>query len=121
MSKKINLILIGSTLALYCINNIFKVHIALQPLKWFMSCYFNDAIGGITFIAYCNLIFSFSNRETFKLWIIETILLSSGLFWEYVTPVFRTDTVTDMWDIVAYLMGGFIYWIIVKKYIKGLL
>ncbi len=82
---------------------------------WFLLCYFNDTIGGITFTAYCNIVFSIYNRKMVRLWQIELLLFIAGLFWEYVTPVFRTYTVSDAWDIVAYMMGGLIYWLITRK------
>lgn len=80
-----------------------------------MSCYFNDTIGGMTFVAYCNIVFSFYNRKMVKLWQIEALLFFAGLFWEYVTPIFRENTVSDIWDVVAYMMGGFLYWILTRK------
>lgn len=84
-----------------------------------MSCYFNDTVGGITFIAYCNLVFSFYCRKMIKLWQIELLMFFCGVFWEYLTPVFRKDTVTDVRDILAYMSGGFIYWVIMKEERNG--
>ena len=49
------------------------------------------------------------------MWQIEALLLLAGLFWEYVTPLFRENTVSDIWDVVAYMMGGFLYWILTRK------
>ncbi|ADU31051.1 hypothetical protein [Evansella cellulosilytica] len=34
-----------------------------------------------------------------------------GIFWEYVTPMYLSNSVTDPWDIVAYMFGGCIYWL----------
>lgn len=39
----------------------------------------------------------------------------SGVFWEYVTPIFRQNTVSDVWDILAYMAGGFMYWLIDRR------
>lgn len=113
MSRKNNLLIIGITIILYIINQIIKTKIPVNAIRWFMSCYFNDTIGGITFIAYCNIIFGFKNKKINKLWQIELLLFFAGLFWEYVTPIFRINTVSDIWDILAYMIGGVLYWLIV--------
>ena len=67
MSKKKNLIIVGITVGLYVLNQIIKTKIPIEAIKWFMSCYFNDTIGGITFVAYCNLIFGFFIINTIKI------------------------------------------------------
>ena len=41
-----------------------------------------------------------------------------GTIWEYVTPLFRKNTVSDIGDIVAYMIGGIVYWLINKILIK---
>lgn len=119
MLRKNNFIIIGITILLYIINQILKNKIPIESIRWFMDCYFNDTIGGITFVAYCNIVFSFYNRKMIKLWQIEYLLFFAGLFWEYVTPIFRKNTVSDIWDVAAYMMGGFLYWLIVRKEQNG--
>lgn len=115
MSKKKNLIIVGITVGLYVLNQIIKTKIPIEAIKWFMSCYFNDTIGGITFVAYCNLIFGFYNKKLIKLWEIELLMLFCGLFWEYLTPLFRKNTVSDIFDVLAYMVGGLIYWMFARK------
>lgn len=119
MSKKKNLIIIFITITLYIVNQNIKTRIPVEVIRWFMSCYFNDTIGGITFIAYCNIVFSFYERKMIKLWQIELLMFFCGFFWEYLTPLFRKDTVSDIFDIVAYMVGGLIYWIIARREQNG--
>lgn len=116
MSKRNNLIIIGITLILYVINQLVKNYVPIEFIRWFMCCYFNDIIGGITFMAYVSIILNLYKRKITKLWQIELLMFVSGIFWEYVTPIYRKNTVSDIWDIVAYMMGGFIYWYIQRKY-----
>ena len=118
MRKRHNFIIVTITLVLYAVNQLIKTKISIKFLRWFMSCYFNDFIGSITFIAYCNVILSFCNKEMTKLSQILLIIFSAGLFWEYVTPLFRKNTVSDIGDIVAYMIGGIVYWLINKILIK---
>ena len=80
-----------------------------------MCCYFNDFIGSITFVSYVNTVCSFKDYRLEKLWQIELLLFGSGIFWEYITPLFRKSTTTDIWDLLAYLLGGLSYWMITKR------
>lgn len=112
MKKKENLILIMIIFCLYVLNQNIKNIIPIKFIRWFAMCYFNDIIGSMGFIAYCNIITDFYNKEIRKLWQILTVLLCSGIFWEYITPLYRKDTITDVWDIGAYMFGGVIYWMI---------
>ena len=113
--KRKNLFLIAVTLGLYIINQHLKNVIPYKPIKWIMQCYFNDFIGGITFISYCNIIFECYREPVKQLWKIEILLLCCGIFWEYITPLYRSNTVSDIFDIVAYMGGGFLYWLIIRK------
>ncbi len=78
----------------------------------FMNCYFNDLVGCCGYCAYCDMSsVLFISRELNPLCII-VITICSGFFWEYVTPLFRHDTVSDPMDIVAYSFGALVYLII---------
>ena len=90
-------------------------------IYWFLTCYFNDIVGAIAFSSYCDVItFNAKNvkHRIDTLWKMEIVLFISGLFWEYITPIFRKDTVGDAFDILAYCLGGVIFWIISKKFNK---
>ena len=117
MVRRVNLFLILFTLLIYAINQRIKTQIENETLHWFMNCYFNDILGSITFIAYCNFVFSFRSYHMTSLIQIEGILFLCGLFWEYVTPLFRPTTVSDPFDLLAYLCGGFLYWAGIKLYV----
>lgn len=112
--KRKNICLIAITLALYLINQFIKTRIPVEPIKWFLSCYFNDTIGGITFMAYCGIMLEVFHRKMMKLWRILLLMACCGFFWEYITPLYR-NTISDSWDILAYVSGSFIYWLITRR------
>lgn len=112
MSKKFNITIICITLILYSINQCIKTNIPIEPIRWFMICYFNDLIGGITFSAYCNFILSLYNKNKMRLYQIILLMFCCGVFWEYVTPLFRVETVSDPFDILTYIVGGILYWLL---------
>lgn len=113
-----NIILILITLVIYAINQNVKMSIANDAIRWFMTCYFNDMIGGITFTAYCCIFVQLYKGSIIKLYQIEGILFMSGVFWEYITPLYR-NTTSDPWDIVAYIFGGLLYWVIINIWTKN--
>ena len=113
--RKKNIFLIIVTLILYCVNQLIKTKIPFAHVKWFLACYFNDMVGGITFMAYCGIIFDLFNRKMMNLWEIELLMVGCGCFWEYITPLYRAITVSDPWDILAYAGGGFIYWLVIRS------
>lgn len=112
---KRNVVIILISVLLYILNQCFKTLYSIEIVKWFMSCYFNDIIGSIAFIAYCNIFIEMHGSYLNNLFYIVSLLFVCGLFWEYVTPLFRSDTVADLFDLIAYMCGGFIYWLIDKK------
>lgn len=114
MSIKKNACLIIITLFLYMVNQLIKTEISNEVIRYFCICYYNDTIGSITFIAYCNLVLKNCGKSLDKLYKIELTLFLAGIFWEYITPIFRSNTTTDILDIIAYMIGGYIYWIIYK-------
>ena len=68
-------------------------------------------------MAYTNILFVAVGKREYSLRSLPGILvlmLLAGIFWEFVTPLFRKAAVTDYADIVAYLAGGIAYWIMMK-------
>ena len=117
IKKNVTIILI--TLLLYFFNQMMKSNYSNVYIYWFMNCYFNDMIGGMTFMSYVNIWFEIYKRPTKSLLVIEVILFICGLYWEIITPMYRADTVGDCWDIVAYMAGGILYWVIGIKLFTG--
>ncbi len=80
-------------------------------------------MGTIAFASYCDIISYNVNYSKYKInrfWKLELLIFLCGLFWEYIAPMFRHDTVSDIFDIAAYLFGGVIFWIIKKLAVDGI-
>ncbi len=120
----INLLLFIIGVALYIINRILLNGDYYGVFKWLMLGYFNDFVGSISFISYCNLVSMFFLHKMYfvRLRNILLLLFTCGMFWEMITPLYRKGSVCDPWDIVAYLSGGImnflIYQVIEKRVIK---
>lgn len=116
---KKNILSAAVTFGLYLINRRVRTMAGEGALGFFLRCYFNDIVGSVTFMSLANIILMLLGfRGINKLLYIEVLLLGAGLFWEYGAPLIRSDTVSDPFDIIAYLLGGVIYWIAVFK-LKG--
>lgn len=114
--KPINLILIIIVLFLYFLNNTYLKSYTKGIVQKFLICHFNDLICPLFFISYSNLLLISVNRELKKLKWIIVFGFCSGLIWEYVAPLIKPSSVTDMVDLLFYTLGTFLYWCIVKLF-----
>ena len=112
--KPVNLILMLVVLCLYFLNNLLLKSHATGWLQYFMICHFNDLICPLFFFGYCNLLLITADKEIKKLPWILLLGLCSGLVWEFLAPVFKPSAVTDLVDLLCYLLGTFLYWCILK-------
>lgn len=112
----LNTIIFIIAFTLYCLNEIiFKPKNII-----FFKNYMND------FLAF-PLLLSFSNITSLiliKRLIFDdfTIIISFsfivGLFWEYVTPLYYKNSVSDLKDILFYVIGSMVYHLICKNHYK---
>lgn len=83
----------------------------------FLHCYFNDMLAPPILLSATNIFISLTPKHSF-LFItpvkIISITMGAGLFWELVTPTYRIDSVADSSDLVAYLIGGLLYYLIIS-------
>ena len=100
-------------LASVCLLNKKFLEIWTHPgfVPYFMRCYFNDIFGCSVFLLYIGIILSFMKKAfVIRLYHVELFTLICGILWEYITPLYRADTTSDIYDIGAYMFGGLIYW-----------
>ncbi len=97
-------------------NKAGYIKLADPTLGRLMKGYFNDTFGCVCFLLLISLALTFCVRRRlgFNLIHVELLTLLCGLFWEYVTPLYRPATVSDPFDLVAYLLGGIIFWFVCR-------
>lgn len=95
-------------LLIYLINNKYlKIH--TYGIIHDVCCnYLNDIICPIMLLAYCNIILP-DGKKINRLGMMIVFLFLVGIFWEFVSPLYKSNAVADWWDIVCYLIGGMIY------------
>lgn len=110
----LNFSLPGLCFILYLVNNyLIKSFYSLS----ITGNYFNDVLAGIVLLSIGNVLLSFYSKKDLvmkKFSVMAIFLLAAGLFWEYITPLYKAVAVSDVWDIPAYLTGGVVYYVIVK-------
>lgn len=100
-------------LFLYALNRFYLKNVIVIPaISYILKCHFNDFLGGIFIIAYINLILEHSNYRHYRVDTVSmavTITIICGIFWEYVAPFFLHQGVSDVYDVIAYVLGGITY------------
>lgn len=117
MSKrtKINLNIFIVCLVIYSINRLTNVLYYIPYLSYILRYHFNDYLAGIVFLAYLNIILGLSKYQHIRVlkWsnVIFTGLLI-GVFWEYITPIYKSDSTSDIIDVICYVLGAISYKVI---------
>ena len=88
----------------FCISN--------KEIASFMRCYFNDIFGYTGYLLLIGIFVSFQTRWKIGGKHIIVFTLCCGFFWEYITPLYRKDTVSDVLDMAAYMFGSGLYWFV---------
>lgn len=110
--NRIDILIFLITTSLCLINQKIKDSISGFLFYQFFKGYFNDLVGSVSFVAAINIALSSFYKPIRKMWHIFILMLISGLYWELVVPLYRTNSVTDFFDIIAYVVGGVIYWLL---------
>ena len=113
--KKYNVILIALSLVIYFINKLNRLLDFALFNNIYVNNHLNDVLAAIVILAFSNVLLEKKYRMIDNLLYIEIFVFCSGVFWEFVTPLYKTDSVSDVLDLVAYCLGGLVYWIVVKS------
>ncbi len=113
----INRFFIIFSIIMYTINQLYLKGSIESVIIMF---YLNDFLAMILVLAFSNLLFiKYLNIEytisDFNRIMIFSIVI--GFFWEVITPLYNSKSTGDILDILAYLFGGLIYWLILKLFI----
>ena len=104
-----------AVLLIYTFN---KLYLKTHTDNILIQNHLNDVLAGVLLLCYINALSIVSNQPKLivtRLSTVALITLSSGLFWEYITPLYLSKSVSDPLDVIAYIVGGVLYWILTKK------
>jgi hypothetical protein len=101
---------------LYIINRIFKKYITIPIIGYICKNYLNDFIGGLIFCIYVNMILVIAKKKPISnICLLILFMLFVSIIWEFVFPIFLSYSTSDIYDVVAYILGTFIYYLIFRK------
>ena len=101
---------------LYLLNILILSSINYYELNVFFTGYFNDLLAPLLLFSYINLILSLNNKNVYSIKYLIIIIILCSFIWEYLIPFFKPTSVTDPIDVICYLTGTIIYWMIHKNW-----
>ncbi len=105
---------IAATAVLYCFNRFFLKSHTSGWINYLLRCHFNDFLCGALFTAYSNVFLQTRKVMLNKLPHILAYCFCAGLVWEFVAPFIRKYSTPDWIDILCYMLGGFVYWLLLR-------
>ena len=103
------------SVVLHVLNVFIFSNINNSTLNYFFSCYFDDLLAPLLLFSYINILLSFYNKKIYSLKYLIIFILLVSIVWEYLIGFIKPSSVSDPIDILAYVLGTLIYWIIHKK------
>lgn len=97
------------TAIIYLINNYFLKSYTSGILNYFCICYLNDLICPLLLLSYSNILLLAVHKEINTFTEAVFICFLCGLVWEFLTPVLKSNSTTDLFDIFCYCLGGMMY------------
>lgn len=99
---------------IYILNKkFFSIHTE-GWVQYFCKCYLNDMICPLLILGVSQIMLIWAGYEIkcFRHYISMGVL--TGIIWEYFAPIINPKSVTDVLDIVCYMLGTFLYYILWK-------
>lgn len=104
---------VAALLAAYVMNRF-----VLIPLTgwWVLRWYGADALAGGMMLCVLNgALTAVQRKPLLGVLPVSAFLLCCGLFWEYVTPLYLSRSVSDPWDVAAVWLGGIVMLLWLRK------
>ena len=111
-----NFLIFIISVLLYLLNRFSFLNINNSTLNYFFSCYFDDLLAPLLLFSYINILLSFYNKKIYSLKYLIIFILLVSIVWEYLICFIKPTSVSDPIDILFYILGTLIYWVIHKKW-----
>ena len=106
---------------IYVLNRFILKSLDLPYISYFLKNHFNDFLGGILFCCYVNALLFYNKKKLItNFFLLFSFMLIVSIIWEYIFPLFLKYSTSDMLDIIAYMCGTFLYYLLLNKYNKKL-
>ena len=115
--NRLNVLLLAIALSVYGISR-FTSFPTVLPSS--LGGHFHDLLATPVLLSASNLWIVACGRRDFAIVGLRSILalsLAAGLFWEFITPLYRAST-SDSLDLLAYAVGGLLYFVALRAFNK---
>lgn len=112
---RLNVSIFIIAVSIYVLSRLTSFPSTLPP---FLGGHFHDLLATPVLLSAANLWIIACRRSDLvivHLWSIFTLSVIAGVFWEFVTPLYRKST-TDILDLLAYVIGAFLYFFILQAF-----
>ena len=93
--------------AVYFCNRLWLLPHTSGTFHRLLAWYFGDFLAGALMLCILNGSLAMGNRPALKgILPVSIFLAGCGLFWEVVTPLYLSRSVSDPWDVAAVWLGG---------------
>ena len=93
--------------ALYALNRWVLIPYSSGVVHRLLAWHGAELLAGALMLCILNATLEVAGRQAVKRFLpVSAFLLGCGCFWEYVTPLYLSRSVSDSWDIAAVWLGG---------------
>ena len=107
---EIQLILI--IMILYMLNKTYFIHNTTGNIQMFYQCYFNDLLAPVFMLSLIVIMFGMFELEIKQYYLFILIGMIAGLCWEYIIPMIKQSSISDVNDLICYFIGINIFYIL---------
>ncbi len=110
---RLNASVAANVCGIYAVNRLWLQHASSD---WFVHGYLSDVLAGTLVLAYANLVIGitpFFHRVIVSPSQIAVFIGMVGLYWEFITPLYRSCT-ADPADLAAYAFGAALYYAVMR-------
>lgn len=112
--RNVNLWCVGIAILIYIINKYILVNCLSGWVGYFCHCHLNDLVCPLFFLGFSQLMLIWAGCEVKSYRYCMMIGLIGGIIWEYVAPLINPKAVSDLIDMLCYLVGTTVYYLIMK-------
>lgn len=119
--RRFNLSILAACFGVYAANKWFASYAASETLRLMLTGHLSDLLAMPALLAYTNWVLSYARgcpREITRFTHVLAASVMCGFLWEGIMPFVRPGSVADPLDVVAYVIGGISYSVIIR-YIYG--
>lgn len=114
----INHVCMVIAIVIYIINKTLLSKYTSSWIGYVCKCYLNDMVCPLFFLGLSQLLLTWAGCELKSYGKLLLLGMSSGLVWEYISPIINPKAVTDPIDLICYFIGINIYYLLHKKFTK---